>query len=141
MGRAQEDGLGAGTEIIVETGEETDESGELESLPEVLPVLPLKNTVLFPYLVSPLLVNTPRSQRLIDEVLVHPERLMVCSAVKHSVEGSPGADDVYPIGTVMRVVKMIKFPDESYRLLVQGVGRVSIDEFESVEPFCAHASA
>lgn len=126
---------GADSEIVIYSGEDGDEPGEIETIPDVLPVLPLKNTVLFPFLVSPLLVNTPRSQSLIDEVLVHPDRLMVCSAVKHEVDGSPGPDDVYTVGTVIRVVKMIKFPDDSYRLLVQGVGRVSIDSFESTTPF------
>ncbi len=108
---------------------------EIHELPAVLPVLPLKNTVLFPYLVSPLLVNTSRSQRLIDEVVASPNRLMVCSAVKHPVEGSPGPDDVYRVGTVLRIVKMIRFPDDSYRLLVQGAARVSIDGFEPSDDF------
>ncbi len=98
-------------------------------------MLPLKNTVLFPYLLSPLLVNTPASQRLIDDVLVRPDRLMVCTAVKREVNGPPGADDVYGVGTVLRIVKMLKFPDDSYRLLVQGVARVSLDEFTGSDPF------
>ncbi|MCP4039222.1 MAG: endopeptidase La [bacterium] len=108
---------------------------ELHELPAVLPVLPLKNTVLFPHLVSPLLVNTSRSKRLIDEVVATPDRLMVSSAVKHLVEGSPGPDDVYRVGTVLRIVKMIRFPDDSYRLLVQGVARVAIDAFEPSTDF------
>lgn len=123
-----------GDDILSE--ETSDGAGiEIHELPAVLPVLPLKNTVLFPYLVSPLLVNTSRSQRLIDEVVASPNRLMVCSAVKHPVEGSPGADDVYRVGTVLRIVKMIRFPDDSYRLLVQGAARVSIDEFEPSDDF------
>jgi ATP-dependent Lon protease len=123
------------TEIMVGSGGESQLDDEMLELPEVLPILPLKNTVLFPYLVSPLLVNTPRSRSLIDEVLVRPDRLLVCSAVKNPVEGSPGPDDVYRVGTVLRVAKMIKFPDESYRLLVQGVARVTIEEFVSSDPF------
>ena len=107
----------------------------LESFPEELPVLPLKNTVLFPFLVSPLLVNTPRSKELIDQVLLTPERLLVMTTVSRAVEGSPGADDVHRIGTVHRVVKMLKFQDGSYRLLVQGVARVLIEEYSSHEPF------
>ena len=101
----------------------------------MLPVLPLKNTVLFPYLLSPLLVNTPASQRLIDDVLVRPDRLMVCTAVKRDLSGPPGPDDVYSVGTVLRVVKMLKFPDDSYRLLVQGVARVELGRFTETDPF------
>jgi len=123
-----------GMEIAVGSGPD-DESDELTELPEELPVLPLKNTVLFPYLLSPLLVNTPASQRLIDEVLMRPDRLMACTAVKRDVSGPPGADDVYSVATVLRVVKMLKFPDDSYRLLVQGVARVDLDRFTASEPF------
>ncbi|MHA7836742.1 MAG: LON peptidase substrate-binding domain-containing protein, partial [bacterium] len=123
-----------GMEIHVGSGPE-EESEELTELPRELPVLPLKNTVLFPYLLSPLLVNTPASQRLIDDVLVRPDRLMVCTAVKREVSGPPGADDVYSVGTVLRVVKMLKFPDDSYRLLVQGVARVELTKFTATDPF------
>ena len=123
-----------GMEIAVGSGP-GDDFEELTELPEELPVLPLKNTVLFPYLLSPLLVNTPASQRLIDDVLVRPDRLMVCTAVKRDVSGPPGADDVYSVGTVLRVVKMLKFPDDSYRLLVQGVARVELTRFTESDPF------
>ncbi|MAG31071.1 MAG: endopeptidase La [Deltaproteobacteria bacterium] len=121
-------------EIHVGSGPE-DDADELTELPGELPVLPLKNTVLFPYLLSPLLVNTPASQRLIDDVLVRPDRLMVCTAVKREVSGPPGADDVYSVGTVLRIVKMLKFPDDSYRLLVQGVARVELGRFTATDPF------
>ena len=123
-----------GMEIAVGSGPE-DDFEELAELPESLPVLPLMNTVLFPYLLSPLLVNTPASQRLIDDVLVRPDRLMVCTAVKRDVSGPPGEDDVYSVGTVLRVVKMLKFPDDSYRLLVQGVARVELTRFTESDPF------
>jgi len=125
------------TEVAVDTGaaREGEERGARLTLPEVLPVLPLKNTVLFPYLLNPLLVNTARSKGLVDAVLLTPERLLLCAAVRHPVEGSPGPDDVYRVGTILRVVKMLKFPDGSYRLLVQGVTRASIEEFASTDPF------
>jgi ATP-dependent Lon protease len=123
-----------GMEIRVGSGPE-DEADELTELPDELPVLPLKNTVLFPYLLSPLLVNTPASQRLIDDVLVRADRLMVCTAVKRDMPGPPGPDDVYAVGTVLRIVKMLKFPDDSYRLLVQGVARVELGNFTAEDPF------
>ena len=124
----------AGADVLIESTADLADV-DLGGLPETLPVLPLKNTVLFPHLDSPLLVNTTRSKRLIDEVIESSNRLMVCSAVRHPVEGSPGPDDVYGVGTLLRIVKMIRFPDESYRLLVQGVARVSIDEFENGDDF------
>ena len=104
-------------------------------IPAVLPVLPLKNTVLFPFLLSPLLVSSARSKRLIDEVLLRPDRLLLCVAVRNPVEGSPSAADVYRVGTVMRIAKMLKFPDDSYRLLVQGIARARVTDFVSETPY------
>jgi ATP-dependent Lon protease len=128
----QSTGHSSGTEIAVGSG--GDETA-LPTIPDALPVLPLKNTVLFPHLLSPLLVNTDRSRKLIDEVLRSPERLLVCVAVKRPVESSPGPDDLHRVGTVMRIAKMLKFPDDSYRLLVQGVARAVVDGFVSEQPF------
>ena len=68
--------LPGGTEIAVGSG--GDEESTHVEIPDVLPVLPLKNTVLFPYLLAPLLVNTDRSRELIDAVLRSPDRLLVC---------------------------------------------------------------
>ena len=121
------------TEVLVETGVEAAET-DIE-LPEDLPVQPLKNTALFPFLLAPLLVNTPRSKRLMDHVLVTPDRLLITVAVQHPSEKSPGPDDVYRVGTIVRVVRMHKFPDESYRILLQGVARVRIADFTAERPF------
>jgi ATP-dependent Lon protease len=122
-----------GTQISVASGGA--EQIASTPLPDALPVLPLKNTVLFPFLLSPLLVNTERARRLIDAVLLTPHRLLVCVAVKREVGENPGPDDLYGVGTVMRIAKMMKFPDESYRLLVQGVARVRIEGFVSESPY------
>jgi len=123
-----------GTEVVVRT-DGGDQEPERIDLPEALPVLPLKNTVLFPFLLSPLLVNSARSKRLIEHVLLTPERLMLAVAVSRELEGSPGPDDVHRTGCVLRVVKMLKFPDDSYRLLVQGVTRAQIESFLEDKPF------
>jgi ATP-dependent Lon protease len=123
----------AGTAVAV--GRAGEETAARVEVPAVLPVLPLKNTVLFPHLLSPLLVSSPRSKQLIEEVLVSPQRMLLCVAVRGNVEGSPGSDDVYRVGTLMRIAKMVKFPDDTYRLLVQGVARAEVTEFTSEEPF------
>lgn len=131
----EERAVSAGGDILIEAASGEVADFDLRDVPNVLPVLPLKNTVLFPHMVSPLLVNTARSKHLIDEVAASGNRLMVCSAVKHVVEGSPGPDDVYSVGTVLRIIKMIRFPDDSYRLLVQGIARVAIESFEPSDEF------
>jgi len=129
----EEEVLRSGSEVAVGIGE--DEESPSVEIPGTLPVLPLKNTVLFPFLLHPLLVNTERSKKLIDAVLVSPQRLMMSVAVRRPVEGSPASTDLYRAGTVLRIVKMIKFPDESYRLLVQGVARARVEEFTAESPF------
>ncbi len=131
--RSLEEGPEGGESVDVGTG-------DLDCLdpvdcPDALPIIPLRNTVLFPMMVSPLLVNTERSRQLVDDVLVSEDRLMLAVAVKDSVVESPSAKDIYSVGTVLRVVKMLKFPDDSYRLLVQGVGRARIDHILQEEPF------
>jgi len=106
-----------------------------QRIPDTLPVLPLKNTVIFPHLLAPLLVNTERSKKLIEAVMAGPERLILSVAVKGAVEGSPRQQDLHRVGTVLRVAKMLRFPDSSYRLLVQGVARARITEFVPEEEF------
>ncbi len=108
---------------------------EVGELPGDLPILPLKNTVIFPHLLAPLLVNTERSKTLIDAVLADPDRLMMSVAVNRPLEGSPRTEDLHRTGTVLRIVKMLKFPDDSYRLLVQGAGRARVTEFLDEDPF------
>jgi ATP-dependent Lon protease len=105
------------------------------SVPDTLPILPLKNTVIFPHLLAPLLVNTERSKKLIEAVMAGPERLILSVAVKGVVEGSPRQQDLHRVGTVLRIAKMLRFPDSSYRLLVQGVARARIVEFGPGEDF------
>jgi len=123
----------ASAEVVVESGD-GDEPTPVE-IPELLPVLPLKNTVLFPFLLSPLLVRSEGSKLLIDEVLLTPGRLLLCVAIKAPAVDPPGPDDVHRIGTVIRIAKMMKFPDGSYRLLVQGVSRARVEDFTSTDPF------
>ena len=123
-----------GTAVVVGSADEDDASGHQE-IPEALPVLPLKNTVLFPHLLTPLLISSTRSKALIDEVLLTPQRLLVCVGVRRPVEGSPATGDLYRVGTVMRIAKMLKFADDTYRLLVQGIARVAVDELPQTSPF------
>ena len=82
-------GQGSAPGTAVTVGHVGDETAARDEVPAILPVLPLKNTVLFPHLLSPLLVSSPRSKQLIEEVLVSPQRLLVCVAVKNAVEGAP----------------------------------------------------
>jgi ATP-dependent Lon protease len=108
-------------------------SPELE-LPAALPVLPLKETVVFPQSMSPLAIGQERSVRLIDDV-VAGDRLLALVATRDSTVEAPGWDDIYEVGTVAVVHKMIKVPDGTLRILVQGIERVRIDHRIDTEPY------
>jgi ATP-dependent Lon protease len=103
-------------------------------LPATLPVLPLKEMVVFPQSTMPLAIGQERSVRLVDDV-VAGDRLLVLVTVRDPAVESPGFDDVYDVGTVGLVHKMIRVPDGTLRILVQGIERVRIGERASEEPY------
>ncbi len=103
-------------------------------VPAQLPVLPLKETVVFPESMTPLAVGQDRSVKLIDDV-VAGERMLALFTVKNADVEQPGWDDVYDVGTVALVHKMIKVPDGTLRILVQGLHRVRLVRPVSAEPY------
>jgi len=105
-----------------------------EQRPSLLPVLPLKETVVFPESMTPLAVGQERSIRLIDEV-VAGERTLALLTVKNVETEQPSWDDVYPIGTRAVVHKMIKVPDGTLRILVQGLDRIRLQTPMREEPY------
>ena len=102
---------------------------DLEQLPAEapsrLPVLPLKETVVFPESMTPLAVGQERSIKLIDDV-VAGERMLALLTVKDGEDEQPGWEHVYRVGTVAVVHKLIKVPDGTLRILVQGLHRVRL---------------
>jgi ATP-dependent Lon protease len=99
-----------------------------------LPVLPLKETVVFPESMTPLAVGQERSIKLIDDV-VSGERMLALVTVRDPDADPPGWDDLYEIGTAAVIHKMIKVPDGTLRILVQGLQRVRIVERAEEEPY------
>ncbi|MGH2551251.1 MAG: LON peptidase substrate-binding domain-containing protein, partial [Thermomicrobiales bacterium] len=104
--------------------------------PEIrlLPVLPLRGTVIFPLSVVPLAAAQPRSIRLIDEVMSGDRMVAMVMQKDAEVEGA-GPDDVYSVGTISTIHTMMRVPDGSVRLAVQGTERMRILEWISEEPF------
>ena len=102
--------------------------------PSRLPVLPLKETVVFPESMTPLAVGQERSIKLIDDV-VAGERMLALLAVKNPEAEPPGWEDVYGVGTLAVVHKMIKVPDGTLRILVQGLQRLRLREPVQEEPY------
>src|SRR5712692_6508871 len=104
------------------------------SIPPELPVLPLRDTVLFPNSFMPLAVARESSIRLIDDAIGEGKLIAVFTQRDASVE-EPNQDDLYTVGTATHIHKMFKLPDGSLRLIVQGLARLKLDEVVSTQPY------
>ncbi len=105
-----------------------------QPLPDALPVLPLRETVTFPDTLTPLAVAQERSIKLVDDVL-SGDRMLVMVGSKNPELDAPGPDDLYDVGVVGIVARMMKVPDGSIRILVQGAQRVRINDYVSEDPY------
>jgi ATP-dependent Lon protease len=104
------------------------------SLPDTLPILGLSDIVIFPGAVAPLLVETGPSIQLIDEA-VAGDRLIGTILQKRADVPDPAPEDLYDVGCVVRLAKMVKFPDNTARVLVEGLWRINIKDYASTAPY------
>jgi ATP-dependent Lon protease len=104
------------------------------TIPGQLPILPLSDVVMFPHLVAPLLVTSAQSIRLVDDV-VAGDRLVGVTLQKDPDVEHPSAEHLHEYGCVARVLRMLKFPDESVRVLIQGLERMKILKIQSETPY------
>lgn len=102
--------------------------------PDVLPILPLRGVVVYPQTAVPLTVGQPRSIRLVDEVVGADKLVGLVAAVNPELE-SPGPADLYRVGTIATVHRLLRAPDGTIRLLVQGMERFRVGEFVTEEPY------
>ena len=123
------------SEIVTISPEEQQHAEELgQELPATLPILPLKETVVFPESMTPLAIGQERSIKLIDDI-VGGDRLLALVTVRNPEADSVGWDDLYDVGTAAVVHKMIRVPDGTLRILVQGVRRIRIARHISDDPY------
>jgi ATP-dependent Lon protease len=113
--------------------EETKDEPEQPKVPDVLPVLPLRDIVIFPFMIVPLYVSRDRSIRAVDQALAE-NRMILLAAQKKQDEDDPGAEDIYPVGTAALIMRMLKLPDGRIRVLVQGLSRARIVSFDDGLP-------
>ncbi len=110
-------------------------------IPDVLPLLPVKDLVVFPGLVLPLAVNEPPILRLVNDVLAGPKLFAIATRRQEANEKSETVsprntdEDVYVIGCVVQILKMIRMPDNSMRLLIQGTERIELESIEKTDPY------
>jgi ATP-dependent Lon protease len=113
---------------------EADDLAISATLPSGLPILPLKDTVAFPHTLTPLAIGQERSIQLVNDVL-GGERMLAMVASKDPELDLPGADDLYDVGVAGVVARMLKVPDGTLRILVQGTQRVRIKDFIADDPY------
>ena len=99
-----------------------------------LPVLPLRDAVVFPAMVTPLIVSRPRSMRLVEEVAAGDKTLCLV-AQRDAAQEDPAPEGLCAVGTVAMILKMLKFPDGSDRIIVQGVARARLGPYFRTEPY------
>jgi ATP-dependent Lon protease len=131
---AQEDG---GPSLEVVEGADIEQAIRERSdqpVPGALPVLPLQEMVPFPDALTPLAVGRERSMRLVNEVL-SGERMLAMVASKDSEAEEPGPDKLYDVGVAGVVARMLKVPDGTIRILVQGTERVRLTDYVAEEPY------
>ena len=104
------------------------------SLPDSLPVLGLSDIVIFPGMVAPLLIETAQSTKLIDDV-VGGDRLLGVVLQRNAEAENPLPHEMHEVGCAARVLKMLKFPDNTVRVLVEGLWRIRIREYPRTEPY------
>jgi ATP-dependent Lon protease len=109
--------------------------GDTTKLPEVIPILPLRGVVVYPQTAVPLTIGQPRSIKLVDEVSVTTDKLVGLVASRNPELENPGPNDLYPIGTIATVHRLFRAPDNTIRLLVQGLMRFKLIEFTAEEPY------
>src|SRR6476620_2859799 len=103
-------------------------------IPPELPVLPLRDTVLFPNSFMPLAVAREASVKLLDDAIASGSTVGVF-AQKEATIDDPGQSDLHRVGTLTHIHKMFKLPDGSLRLIVQGLARITLDRIVAAQPY------
>ncbi|HEY6654163.1 MAG TPA: endopeptidase La [Solirubrobacterales bacterium] len=119
---------------VVEIPDVEDAAGRTEPLPDALPILPLRETVTYPDTLTPLAVGQERSINLVNDVL-SGNRMLAMVASRDPENDAPGPDDLYGVGVAGTVARMMKVPDGTLRILVQGAERIRIGDYVSEEPY------
>ena len=105
---------------------------ESPKIPDVLPVLPLRDVVVYPYVILPLSVSREKSLRAVDAALVESRMILLLSQKQMEME-DPSPEDMYTVGTAALIMRVLKLPDGRVRALVQGLQRVRVEYFTETE--------
>ncbi len=101
---------------------------------DMYPVLPLRDIVVFPHMIVPLFVGRDKSVRALEDVMKDDKHILLV-AQKNAAQDDPTADDIYKVGTVSTILQLLKLPDGTVKVLVEGVRRAKISRYEDNEDF------
>jgi ATP-dependent Lon protease len=119
---------------LIEIENDIDQSSEELKIPDVLPLLPIRDVVVYPFMIIPLFVGREMSVKAVDSALAGDR--MILLATQHDVgDEDPPADKIYEVGTVAMIMRMLKLPDGRVKILVQGLAKARITEYVSDKPF------
>ncbi|MCK4727351.1 MAG: LON peptidase substrate-binding domain-containing protein, partial [Desulfobacterales bacterium] len=110
------------------------EDGEPIEIPDVLPLLPVRDVVVFTYMVLPLFVGRDKSIRAVDAAMAK-DRLLLLSTQSDATVENPEPKQIYEVGTVAMIMRMFKLPDGRVKALVQGLGKARIIDYTETKPF------
>ncbi|HLX08442.1 MAG TPA: endopeptidase La [Thermoanaerobaculia bacterium] len=112
----------------------TESQDEAIKIPDVLPVLPLKDAVVFPYIILPLSVGRDKSVLAVDRALAE-SRVIMLAAQRDGALDNPGEGDLHEVGTAAVIMRMLKLPDGRIRILVQGLARARVKHISQLDPY------
>src|SRR6478735_9139624 len=113
----------------------TNYDGEQVEIPETLPMLPVRDIVVFPYMIIPLFVGRDSSIKSVEESLARSDRLILLSSQKEIGDEHPSPEGIYRTGTVSMIMRMRKLPDGRIKILTQGLCKATIKEFSQTNPY------
>jgi len=106
----------------------------IERIPELLPVLPIRDQVIYPHMIMPLFVGREKSVRALDDALQHGHHILLITQRSVDID-DPQPDDLYSVGTVGESMQTLRLPDETVRVVIEGIVRVRVVEYVQTEPF------
>lgn len=113
----------------------TNYEGESIEFKDTLPLLPIRDLVVYPFMILPLFVGRESSIKAVEEALNHTERLIVLSSQKDISAESPAPNEIFELGTVAMIMRMRKLPDGRVKILIQGLSKARIMSYENTQPF------
>jgi len=113
----------------------TNYEGEQIQIPENLPMLPVRDIVIFPFMILPLFVGRDSSIKAVEEALARNDRLIFLSSQKNTADEFPQPESIYSVGTIAMIMRMRKLPDGRIKILAQGLTKARTRDFTQSEPF------